>query len=209
MDQKTLPDCTESQFGFRVSCKVGRFKSPGWFAIGKTYCNCPGCGDGLWGFRKPYKDGELLYWALICTECKAAYERSDLSDVQKKLLKKSSEVRINSTGFSVNSKVNVHSNKTHTISLDSNFSTKSNTNLCLSCKHAKKVKQNTICQALVKNLLEIGPLKNCVHYNNFIEGNSTISTSIEMVMKNRANQEQQPDKFATDKFKFFNKIKRK
>jgi len=209
MNTKTLQDCTDSHFGFRVSSKVARFGGVGWFAIGKTACDCPKCVNPLWGFRKPYFGGKLLYWALICINCRIAYERSELSTQQKKLLNKSMKINVES------SEENIETNPTHSLTHQKNSvqnpskSEKNITNLCQTCKHVKILNETQTCKALQKKLGEIGPMLDCVHYNFHIETNSVAAESMEKRLKDRSNQEQAPDKYATDNFKFFNKIKRK
>ena len=213
MSQNSLDDCTREWFGFAVQSKRARFKSKGWFGTGQTGCNCTDCGDPLWAFRKPYttSKGDYLYWALVCSRCRTAIDPASLTEGERKQLYKSSEhhsekqippsntiTKASETTYSEPAPVRIASD-----------SGKNAESQCITCKHAKYRKSESTCVALQVEIdfqkLTVG----CVHYTNSSNPTAIGAEFIDQAMKDRSGQQQQPDKFSTDKTKFFNKIKRK
>jgi len=81
--------------------------------------------------------------------------------------------------------------------------------LCSTCKHIKKNGEKLFCRPLNKDIDSPEEVMSCPHFSSRAEHLSPEARSVDREMKQRAEESQAPDKFATGSFKFFNKIKRK
>jgi RNA polymerase-binding transcription factor DksA len=94
MSDKTLSECVQELFGFKVTNGPARFKKTGWFSVGQSVINCLSCSESMWAFRKPYQTQTGVtyhYWALVCSTCKSAFEPAKLDYDKRNLLYESSE----------------------------------------------------------------------------------------------------------------------
>jgi hypothetical protein len=92
----TVAEAAKDALGVTLEGRGKRFKSPGWFYVGKSVAKCPSCDTTLDGFRKPYvtSANQLYhYWALVCTACKTILEPAELDKNERKALYHSSELR--------------------------------------------------------------------------------------------------------------------
>lgn len=81
--------------------------------------------------------------------------------------------------------------------------------LCWSCKHTKQNGEKLFCLSHNKDISSPEDVTSCPHFNSKSGSLSFEAWSVDRDMRQRAEEQQAPDKFATDSFKFFNKIKRK
>jgi len=213
MNKSTLASCTQEWFGFSIQTKFKRFNTDGWFGSGQTKSHCSTCDKLLWAFRKPYSTtkGEYLYWALVCANCRTAIDPASLSDIDRKLLYKSSTQHIleaspPSKTLPTDTKVK---QLVSVVTLESVTKNSNQDSQCLTCKHAKNLNGINTCMALQVRINSRNPISGCVHYNNSADTYRSEIDFIDQAMKSRAGQSQSPEKFRTNDIKYFNKIKRK
>jgi hypothetical protein len=93
----SLYTAVAAQFdGVQVGGRWKRFDEVGWFSVGQTAAECPGCGLVLEGFRRPYVTSagtQYHYWALVCLACRHAWAPAELTDAGRHALYKDSEHR--------------------------------------------------------------------------------------------------------------------
>jgi hypothetical protein len=81
--------------------------------------------------------------------------------------------------------------------------------LCSSCKFLKENDKKFFCRPLNKEIISLRDVASCFYYSSHYQSFSPKVRSIDQDMQQKSFEPQGPDKFATDTFKFFNKVKRK
>ena len=85
-----LAEAVRNSLNIELTAGMPRCQFDGWFFQGESPAKCPECSTNYKIFRCPYthSKGESKYWAVVCDGCETALTLDDISEANKKALRK-------------------------------------------------------------------------------------------------------------------------